>query len=80
MGLLYLHRDVAAREVKTKLDVTDGNLASHVARLEAAGWVTTRKVLSRSGFELRLRITPEGSAAFRGHLAELRRLLDSWEP
>lgn len=76
MGLLHRHRDVAARSARKALGLTDGNLASHAAKLEEAGWLRSRKALSRTGFEVRYAITPEGSAAFAAHVAELRRMLD----
>lgn len=76
MGLLHRHRDVAARSARKALGLTDGNLASHAARLEEAGWLRSRKALSRTGFEVRYSITAQGSAAFVAHVAALRRMLD----
>jgi DNA-binding MarR family transcriptional regulator len=76
MVLLYRHRDLAARRIRDDLGLTDGNLASHAGRLEAAGWLETRNALGRRGFEVRHRITPAGSAAVQEHLARLRRLLE----
>jgi DNA-binding MarR family transcriptional regulator len=77
MGLLHRHRDAAARSVRKALGLTDGNLASHAARLEAVGWLRSRRALTPHGFELRYSITPEGSAAFVAHVAQLRRMLDA---
>jgi DNA-binding MarR family transcriptional regulator len=79
MGLLYRHRDVAARDARRALGLTDGNLASHANRLEEAGWLRSRRALSPQGFEVRYTITPEGSAAFRKHIARLRAELEAWE-
>jgi DNA-binding MarR family transcriptional regulator len=79
MGLLYRHRDVSARAARKALGLTDGNLASHAGKLEAAGWMESRRALSPTGFEVRYRITPAGSQAFRDHVAELRRMLDGWD-
>lgn len=79
MGLLHQRRDVSARAARQALGLTDGNLASHAARLEEAGWLRSRRALAPTGFELRYSITPEGSAAFQEHVATLRRLLESWE-
>jgi DNA-binding MarR family transcriptional regulator len=78
MGLLHQRRDVSARAARQALGLTDGNLASHAARLEEAGWLRSRRALSPSGFELRYSITPAGAAAFLEHVAHLRRLLDGW--
>ena len=79
MGLLHRHRDVSARAARRTLGLTDGNLASHAARLQAEGWLVSRRALAPTGFELRYRITPAGSAAFRKHVEELRRLIDEVE-
>lgn len=79
MGLLHRHRDVSARAARKALGLTDGNLASHVRRLEEAGWLHSRRALSPTGFEVRYSITPAGSAAFRSHVEELRRLLEDWK-
>jgi DNA-binding MarR family transcriptional regulator len=78
MGPLHRHRDVSARAARKALGLTDGNLASHAARLQEAGWLESRRALSPSGFEVRYRITPQGSAAFREHVDELRRMLDGF--
>lgn len=77
MALLFRHRDVAFTRVRDALGLTDGNLAAHARRLEEAGYVETRRVLAGRHFEVRHRITPEGSQAFRDYLAELRRFLDA---
>jgi len=79
MGLLHQHRDVSARAARQALGLTDGNLASHAARLEAAGWLRSRKALSPAGFELRYSLTPAGAQAFLDHVAHLRRLLEQWD-
>ena len=76
MGLLHRHRDVSARAARKTLGLTDGNLASHARRLEEAGWLESRRALARTGFEVRYRITPAGSEAFRAHVEELRKLID----
>lgn len=76
MALLYKHRDVGFAATRDALALTDGNLASHATRLEEAGFLRARRVLLRDGFELRYRITPEGSQAFQRYLAALRAFLE----
>lgn len=75
MALLYKHRDIGFAATRDALGLTDGNLASHATRLEDAGYLRGRRVLLRDGFELRYRITPQGSAAFRAYLDALREFL-----
>lgn len=78
MGLLHRHRDVSMRAARRTLGLTDGNLASHAARLQEAGWLESRRALTATGFEVRYRITPDGSRAFREHIDGLRRMLAEW--
>jgi DNA-binding MarR family transcriptional regulator len=77
MALLCRHRDVSFTAVRDALGLTDGNLATHARRLEEAGYLQARRVLSGGRFEVRHRITPAGSQAFADYLAELRRFLDA---
>ncbi|MHB8632640.1 MAG: transcriptional regulator [Thermoplasmatota archaeon] len=77
MGILYRHRDVAARRVRQELGLTDGNLASHAQRLAGAGLMTVRNALGPDGFELRYRITPAGSQAVLEFVRELRSLIEA---
>lgn len=75
MALLYRNRVASFTAVQQALQLTPGNLNSHVARLEAAGYVKPWNALTPTGFQIHLRITPEGLEAYRRYLAELRALL-----
>ncbi len=80
MGLLYKQRDVGFAAARDATGLTDGNLATHVKRLEEARFVDARRVLTKTGFELRYRITPPGNVAFKRYLRWLRELLQDAEP
>lgn len=76
MTLLFRNRQAAYTAVRDALGLTDGNLASHAARLEEAGYLDQRRVLlGREGFELRYFLTAAGEQAFRAYLGDLRELL-----
>lgn len=77
MAVLCRQRDVAFAPLRDLLRLADGNLAAHAAKLSAAGFLQTRRALTRSGFETRYRITVAGSEAFRAYLHELRRFLET---
>ncbi len=79
MGLLFRQRDVSFAAARDHLELTDGNLASHIKRLENAGYVQARRVLTRDGFEMRYRITPAGSQAFRRYVAHLREFVEAMD-
>ena len=75
LAALYRNREASFTSLRDGLGLTDGNLASHAQRLEAAGYVTSGRVLSNLSFEVRYRITPKGSDAFRAYLDGLKALL-----
>ena len=58
------------------LKATDGNLGSHLATLEKAGYVTIDKDFVGKKPRTRVAITPAGAKAFRGHVAYLREVLE----
>jgi DNA-binding MarR family transcriptional regulator len=75
MGLLHRDRDVGFASARDALGLTDGNLATHARVLQQAGFVESRRVLLRSGFAVRYRITQEGADAFARYAAALRAFL-----
>lgn len=72
MTLLHRNRQAAFTWIRDVLGLTDGNLGSHAARLEGAGYVEQGRALTPNGFQVRLRVTPAGDDAFRAYLAALR--------
>lgn len=76
MTLLFKNRELAVATIKRQLSMTDGNLASHLARLEEASYVKTGHVLVGVSFESHAKITQAGSEAFRAYLQSLRRILE----
>jgi DNA-binding MarR family transcriptional regulator len=76
MALLNRNRTASFVWVRDTLGLTDGNLGSHMARLTSAGYATSGRVLTRSGFQVWLRITPAGDDAYRSYLAALRSYLE----
>ena len=75
MALLFRNRVAAFTWVRDTLGLTDGNLDTHAAKLEEAGYVKRGRALGIGGFQVRMRITPEGDAAFRAYLEGLRAYL-----
>jgi hypothetical protein len=74
--LLSRNRGASFVWIRDILGLTDGNLASHTARLVAAGYAVSSRELTRTGFQVWLRITPAGDAAYRAYLAALRSYLE----
>ena len=63
--------------LKRLVEATDGNLGSHLATLEKAGYVAIDKDFVGRRPRTRVMITSTGRAAFRRHVAFLREVIDS---
>jgi DNA-binding MarR family transcriptional regulator len=75
MAVLLATDSASFNELKDTLSLTDGNLASHVAALEKAGYVAVSKQFIGRKPSTTYNVTPEGRTAFQGHLAALEKLL-----
>lgn len=75
MAALVRNRESSFTSLRDGLGLTDGNLASHAGKLEEAGYLASRRALTGLSFEVRYRITPAGSDAFRAYAEALNALL-----
>ncbi len=75
MSVLAANDEMDFNTLKELLDVTDGNLASHLAALEKSGMVEVRKQFIGRKPNTRYLITTSGRLAFREHLDFLARLV-----
>ena len=62
-------------ELKQVLEVSDGNLESHLKKLLAAKYVATRKDDSALRVQTAYSLTKSGEAALRQYVANLQRML-----
>lgn len=62
-------------ELKRQLDVSDGNLDSHLKRLIAAEYVSVRKDDSSARIQTCYTLTDSGRIALQDYIAALQRLL-----
>ena len=60
------------QELKTLLDATDGNLGTHLATLEGAGYIAIEKDFVGKKPRTRAAITRAGRRAFEQHVEYLR--------
>lgn len=77
MSVLTVNEWVDFNELKQLLDVTDGNLASHITALEKKQFIEVRKRFVGKKPNTAFRITTEGRKAFEYHLQALENLLKS---
>lgn len=61
--------------LKTRLQLTDGNLSVHLRKLEDAGYVQVTKSFAGRKPLTQARITPQGRAAFVRYLDAMGRLV-----
>jgi DNA-binding MarR family transcriptional regulator len=62
--------------LKAILATTDGNLGTHLAALEKAGYVAVTKDYVGKKPRTRIEMTKSGARAFEAHVAYLRNLID----
>ena len=75
MSALMVNEGLDFNALKELLDVTDGNLASHLKSLEKSNYVTfTKEFLDRKP-NTRYSATKEGKQAFRKHIKAIEQLL-----
>lgn len=66
-------------QLKALLALTDGNLATHLAALERAGYVDISKDFAGRKPRTRVALTAKGRRALRAHVAYLRSVIDGVE-
>lgn len=77
MSALAVNETLDFTSLKEYLDVTDGNLASHLKALEKEGFLGVRKTFVERKPNTRYSITMAGKKAFEAHLGALEELINS---
>lgn len=75
MAILSSEDWVEFNTLKQVLDLTDGNLASHLRQLETAAFIKVQKKFVRKKTQTTYGATPEGIQAFHIHLEALEIIL-----
>lgn len=75
MAVLMVNEQVDFNQLKELLDVTDGNLASHLKQLEASNYIAVSKQFVGRKPNTTYAATPEGKTAFNNHLNALESLI-----
>ncbi len=75
MSILMVNEWVEFTELKELLDVTDGNLASHITYLEKAEYIETRKSFIGKKPNTTFRASKTRKEAFKQHLKALEKLI-----
>lgn len=77
MKILLTHSEASFKELKHDLDISDGNLASHLRALEKAGYIICNKRLEGRRTVTEFILTPTGKQAYQEFMDRIKRVIDS---
>ena len=75
MSALMVNEDISFNDLKAVIDVTDGNLASHLKNLEENKFIKVQKGFIGRKTNTTYAITKAGEKAFRTHLDALEEII-----
>lgn len=75
MSALVVNESLNFNDLKTLIDVTDGNLATHLKTLEESGYLKVQKGFIGRRTNTTYSITKAGEKAFRTHLDALEQII-----
>ncbi|HCF63399.1 MAG TPA: transcriptional regulator [Ferruginibacter sp.] len=79
MSALIVNSEVDFNELKELLQLTDGNLASHLKTLEDHQYIHVKKGFIGRKTNTRYSITKTGEKQFKQHLAALEKMIRSMQ-
>jgi DNA-binding MarR family transcriptional regulator len=77
MSILMVNEEVNFNQLKELIDITDGNLASHLKSLEENGYVKVQKGFIGRKTNTTYQVTRAGEKAFRSHMEALEKMIRS---
>jgi predicted transcriptional regulator len=77
MSILSVNHWVSYKEVKNLLNLTDGNLASHIQALEKINFIEIKKQFIGKKPLTTYRVTNIGKIAFTKHISGLEKLINN---
>lgn len=75
MSALAVNDTLDFNALKEYLEVTDGNLATHIKKLEEEGFINVKKSFIDRKPNTRYSMTPQGKKAFEKHLKVLEQII-----
>lgn len=75
MSSLIVNEEISFNDLKQLLEVTDGNLATHLQTLEEAGFLKVHKGFVGRKTNTTYSITKAGEKAFKDHLSGLEKMI-----
>lgn len=75
MSILMVNDEVSFNDLKGMLEVTDGNLATHLVTLEQEGFLKVHKGFIGRKTNTTYSVTKSGEKAFSDHIAALEKMI-----
>jgi DNA-binding MarR family transcriptional regulator len=75
MSVLLVNESISFNDLKQLLELTDGNLASHLVNLEENGFIKVHKGFIGRKTNTTYSITRAGERAFTDHIAALENMI-----
>ena len=75
MSLLMVNDEMSFNDLKQMMEVTDGNLATHLVTLEENGFIKVHKGFIGKKTNTTYSITRAGESAFNEHIAALEKMI-----
>ena len=77
MSALMVNVSINFNDLKELLQITDGNLASHIKGLEESGYLQVQKGFIGRKTNTTYSVTKAGEKAFKAHIAALEQMIKS---
>ncbi len=75
MSVLVVNEEISFNDLKQMMEVTDGNLATHLVNLEENGLLKVHKGFIGRKTNTTYSITKTGEKAFKDHIAALEKMI-----
>lgn len=75
MSILMVNDEISFNDLKRLLEVTDGNLATHLVTLEVEGFLKVHKGFVGRKTNTTYSVTKAGEKAFRDHVTALEKMI-----
>ena len=75
MSVLMINEEMSFNDLKQMMEVTDGNLASHLVNLEENGFIKVHKGFIGRKTNTTYAITKAGEKAFKEHIEALENMI-----
>jgi len=75
MSILMVNNEISFNDLKQMLEVTDGNLATHLVNLEENGFIKVHKGFVGRKTNTTYSITKSGEKAFHEHITALETMI-----